>query len=560
MPTIEIRKTDFDKFLNPIIEEIGIGKDKALSCVKGEMKGEDNDCYKIEIADTNRPDLFTLEGIVKELRGIFKGEKFKHDFLNEKPKHQVEVLDSVREIRPFVGALIVKDLIVDEDALDSLINMQEKLGETLGRKRKRVAIGIYEAGSIEFPVRYGAFEPQSYKFVPLEFSEKMTLKDVLKKHPKGIEYGHLLEGFKYYPLLLDARREVLSLPPIINSRKMGEVKPGANHLFVEATGTDQKAVILALNIISSALSLRGGTIERCETVYPYKTPLGENQVTPRQMNEALRIDVRELRQMLGIEISWQDAANCLRRLGYEIHGRGEKFQVIAPYYRSDCMHEYDIIEDIAIVKGYDDFSPLPLSDFTVGALSEEQKIVDKVREILVGMGFQEIISNALVDKRELYQWMRQKPDAVEVENVMTETYSVLRNWLVPSLLKVERESSQVEYPHNIFEVGEVVIKEDEPRGEIRLAALISNGEVNFTDIHKVLNGLMEELSYTYRLKETGHDSFIEGRCGEVEIEGKNVGLIGEIHPQVLSNWSIKMPVSAFEITLNQLKMQNAKFP
>ncbi|MCD5398087.1 phenylalanine--tRNA ligase subunit beta, partial [candidate division NPL-UPA2 bacterium] len=434
----------------------------------------------------------------------------------------------------------------------SLINMQEKLGETLGRRRSKVAIGIYEAGSIEFPVRYGAFDPLSYKFIPLEFSVEMTLKDILKKHPKGIEYGRLLEGGKCYPLLLDARDEVLSLPPIINSQKLGEVKPGASELFVEATGTDQKAVVLALNIISSAFSLRGGTIERGETVYPYATPLGENQVTPRQMNKALSIDGKELRRILGMEISGPEAADCLRQLGYEIQGQGEKFQVIAPYYRSDCMHEYDIIEDIAIVRGYDNFSPLPLSDFTVGALSEEQEIIDKIREIIVGMGFQEIISNALMDRRELEQWMRGESGAIEVDNVMTETYSVLRNGLIPGLLKVERESSQIEYPHKIFEVGEVALKENGSREEIRLAVLISGREAGFTDIHRVLESLMEELSYPYELKEAHHNSFIEGRCGEVESGGRTIGMAGEIHPEVLSRWAIKMPVSALEITLNKL--------
>ncbi len=553
MPTIEIRKTDFDKFLQPL-EEMGVARDKALAYVKGEMKGEDEDCYKVEMADTNRPDLFTPEGIVKELLGIFKGERFKDDFLKQKPKYRLEVLVSVREIRPFVGALIVKDLIVDENILNSLISIQEKLGETLGRKRERVAIGIYEAGSIEFPLKYGAFDPQSHKFVPLEFSEEMTLEDILKRHPKGVEYGHLLKDCKCYPLLLDAHGEILSLPPVINSRKMGEVRPGANELFVEATGKDQKAVILALNIISSALSLRGGTIERCETVYPYPTSLGQHQLTPLQMNEKIKVNIEEVNRALGMEMTPAEVSASLDRLGYEVYEEGNILQVIAPYYRHDCMHEYDIIEDVAIVKGYDNFSSLPLSDFTVGALSGQQERIDRVREILVGMGFQEIISNALVDRKELCEWMRAGEfEAVEIENVMTETYSALRSRLIPGLLKVERESSQVEYPHKIFEVGEVVSKKDKPGGEIRIAVLISSGETKFTDIHKILESLMEELSYPYRLKENCHASFIEGRSGEIESGDKTVGIVGEVHPEVLSHWDIKMPVAALEMTLEKEK-------
>ena len=217
------------------------------------------------------------------------------------------------------------------------------------------------------------------------------------------------------------------------------------------------------------------------------------------------------------------------------------------------MHQYDIIEDIAIVKGYNSFAPLPLTEFTIGSLSREQEEMDRVRDILVGMGFQEIISNILASRSELYERMRQAPEAVEIENVMTESYSVLRNWLIPGLVKVESNSSQIEYPHRIFEVGEVILRQDEPRTEIHLGCLISGREMNFTDVHRILESLMETLSLPYKLQAAPDHSFIgsfiEGRFGKVVVNGKEIGIIGEIHPEVLHNWSIKMPASALEITL-----------
>lgn len=548
MPTIEVRKAYLDKYLKSI-EETGVGIEEALSSVKAEIKIEDADYYKIDVGDTNRPDLFTAEGLVKELRVIYKKEKYDYDFLNQKPNYRIEVLDSVRKIRPFVGAFLVKGLTVDEDGLDSLIKMQEKLGETLGRKRRRVAIGIYDGSSIKFPVRYGAFEPKSYRFVPLGSDEEMDLGDIVKNHPKGIEYEHLLKDFTKYPLLLDTNDEILSLPPIINSKKMGGVKPGSNYLFVEATGLDQRAVILALNIISSCLSFRGGIIERCETAYPYSTPLGRKHPVPLQMNKKMKVDTAEVQRMLGTEISQEEVSAVLTRLGYEVH-EADGLEVVAPYYRVDCMHQYDIIEDIAIVKGYRSFSPLPLTEFTIGSLSKEQEGMDSVRDILVGMGFQEIISNILMSRAELYGRIRQEPEAVEIENVMTESYSVLRNWLIPCLIKVESNSSQVEYPHRIFEVGEIILKQDEPKTELRLACLMSGKEINFTDVHRTLDSLMDALHpLPYKLHVAQHPSFIEGRSGKVLVNGKEIGIIGELHPEVLHNWSIKMPTSAFEITL-----------
>jgi phenylalanyl-tRNA synthetase beta chain len=550
MPTIDVKKEELTGYL----KDSGMSLDKALLLIKGEVKGEDELFLKIDIADTNRPDLFTLEGIARGLLTFSRKKRFSDDFLQNPPSYKLEILPSVEKVRPFAGAFLARGYKIDEDSLDSLIRIQEKLGDTVGRKRHKVGIGIYDATTIKFPVRYGAFSPRSYQFVPLGAETEMALEDILKHHPKGIEYGNILKGAAKYPLFIDAEDKILSFPPIINSKLTGEVIPGMDYLFVEATGTEQKIVILCLNVFAAALSFRGAVIERCEASYPYQTPLGSPQHTPAQlMDEPLILMVAEAKKALGVEIDAEEISNALLKFGYEFERSKDAFKIVAPYYRVDVMHKYDVIEDLALARGYSSFSPLSLSDFTIGAILPEEEMAEKMRNIFIGMGFQEIVSNMLVNTRFFGNCMLEKESsAVEVENVMSESYSGVRGQLIPSLLKVEMESSSVPYPHRIFEVGEVVARGEKNNSqlneEMHIAALLSGPGIGFNDAHRALHSLMEELSTTYELREVDHNSFIRGRCGAIEINKKKIGIIGEISPEVLSRWSIKMPVSAFEIT------------
>ncbi len=553
MPTIDVNKEEFFRHL----KSSGMPLEKALLLVKGEIKGEDELFLKIDIADTNRPDLFTLEGIARQLLSFSLNTHFSSDFLHKEPGYKLEILPSVEKVRPFAGAFLAHGCKIDEDSLDSLIRIQEKLGDTIGRRRFKVGIGIYDATTIKFPVRYGAFSPLSHRFTPLGSETEMTLQDILKHHPKGIEYGNILKGAAKYPLFIDAEDKILSFPPIINSKRTGEVKVGMDYLFIEATGTEQKTVILSLNIFAAVLSFWGAVIERCEASYPYQTPVGRSQPVPAQlMSKPLTLRVTEAKKMLGIEIDAEEISDCLLRFGYEFSRDGDTFKIIAPYYRGDVMHQYDVIEDLALARDYNNFSPLSLSDFTIGDILPEKEAADRVGNIFVGMGFQEIVSNMLINTSFSSYCMLDEDPYVEIENIMSESYSGVRHWLIPSLLKAEMESSSTPYPHRIFEVGEVVIREIREKGsrdsqlneEIHIAALLSGTGIGFNDAHRALRSLMEELSIPYKLREMNHNSFIKGRCGAIEIEGSKKGIIGEISPEVLSRWSIKMPVSVFEIT------------
>jgi phenylalanyl-tRNA synthetase beta chain len=296
-------------------------------------------------------------------------------------------------------------------------------------------------------------------------------------------------------------------------------------------------------------------------VYPYKTLFGRTMRMPQQVSDPVKITRNHIGTALGTDLSVKDIRTSLTSYGYTVAGTTDAITATPPSYRGDLMHPVDIIEDVAISRGYGNFVPIMPSAFTVGSLARIEQLSDKIRELMVGFGFQEIVSNILGSRDDLVRKMRLSPEepggrTVTIENMMSQSVEVLRQWILPSLLRVETASSRSFYPHFLFEVGEVAIPDAQTetgsRTEVRLGALLAHADATFSESHSFLELLAFYLKKSYRLIPSSHSSFLEGRVAEVVFEGGATGLIGEIHPEVLDRWQITMPCSAFEIVLDRL--------
>lgn len=568
MPTISINCQDFEQLL---------GKARAASTpitaadiegwlplVKGELKDQDLELgeLRIELQDGNRPDLWSCEGMARQVRIKLQGKPSSYPFFKSRhrPKRRLHVAPGLEEVRPYVAACAAIGYRVTEVGLAQLIQTQEKLGELFGRKRHTISIGVYQLPQIVFPVTYALVKPDEARFTPLGFEEKLSLGEILAVHPKGIEYGPIIAGHERVPLLRDGEGQVLSLPPIINSREIGEVKVGDQKLFVEVTGTDLLMVILTLNILAANLADRGATIEAVEVVYPYKTRLGKTVRTPFDFGQARVIPIKTIESALGQRLGSEGICRALSAYGYEARSAGNKVSVKPPPYRNDQMHAVDVVEDVAISRGYGEFTPLMPSQFTVGSLSRVEQVSDRVRDLMVGVGFQEIISNILSSRQELCDRMRLTGTAweqlLEVDNVMSQSFACLRQWITPSLLRVESASTRAFYPHRLFEVGEVAVldptDDQGSRTVLTLGALVTHANANFSEIHSCLDLLLYYLGYPYTLEPIHHPSFLGGRAGQINSRGRAVGLIGELHPEVLEQWQVGMPGVVFELSVDAL--------
>lgn len=568
MPTITIFKQDLEGLLaapGEIAQLITLEQlEESLMLVKGELKGQNPETgeLRIELQDSNRPDLWCCEGIARQLRVKRQGALARYDFLRAKSRSpkRLTVAHGLEKVRPYIAACTASGYLVTQEGLTQLIQTQEKLAEVFGRKRRTVSIGLYRLAAIEFPISYNIVKPDEASFTPLGMDTPMTLREMLLVHPKGLEFGWILAGQERLPFLCDARRQALSFPPIINSREAGEVRVGDDALFVEVTGTDLSMVVLTLNIFAANLADRGAVIEPIEIRYPYKTALGMRVMTPQDLERSRKLPVSTIEQALGQALGAHEVAKALTDYGYEVKTKGKNVTVTLPFYRQDLMHAMDVVEDVAISRGYGHFLPVMPSQFTVGGLSHLEEVSNRVRTLMIGMGFQEIVSNILGSPQDLRDAMRLEGTEwgrlVEVDNVMSQNFSALRQWMLPSLLRVEAASNRAFYPHRIFEAGEVACHDlTQPLGSRTvtvLGGMIAHADAHFSEAHSCVDTLFYYVNQSYSLEPIQHPSFLAGRVGSIISDGKQIGVIGELHPEVLERWQIGVPAVAFEIDLTEL--------
>jgi phenylalanyl-tRNA synthetase beta chain len=561
MPTISARLSDLGRLAGEPLDRETL--DARLVGAKGEAKSlaDSPDDLRIELADGNRPDLWSPEGIARQIRSMRRGKPDVYPFFGPgaRPAGRIVVDEALRGVRPFIGGFTVEGFEVTDDGLRGMIEAQEKLCELFGRRRKAIAIGVYAADRIAWPIRYRAVAPDARRFVPLGASEEMDLARILRDHPTGAKYADVLKGFSLYPFLEDAEGRVLSFPPVINSADVGQVKIGDRRLFVEVTGTDLRQVILCVNIFAANLADRGGAIAPCEVEYPYDTPLGRSVVTPQDAARGVTVPFSEFERVLGVPVTAADLKKTFGAYGVRVKTQGKSVVVTPPPWRDDYLHPYDALEDYAIARGYAAFEPVPLACFTTGALDPLTEFGDRARDLLAGMGFEEVVSNVLTARERLRDRMGLPPGGlVEIENIYSETYSVMRDRLLPSLLEVEAESVKASYPHRIFEEGDVAVREGSTvKTRRKAAALVAHPDAAFSEAHGFLNLLLYYLDVDGSIEPADLPGFIPGRAARIRAGGKTIGEIGELHPAVLEAWGIKNPSVAFEVDLSALSPTRA---
>ena len=545
MPTITFSLKDLCSLVG---KELSINKIEDLaSNAKGSFEGYDeySDEVKIDFGDTNLPYLWSVEGFARFIRGFLGLQKGIAEIKSNESEYTIKVEKSVSNVREFISAFVAKNVEIDEYLLKQLIQLQEKLSENFGRKREKIAIGIYPLKKIKFPLTYKAVKPSTISFVPLDFKVSMRLDKILETHPKGKEYRKILQNKELFPILIDDKNAVLSFPPIVNSEFAGRLNIGDNEIFFEATGIETVSLLLVTNIFAQALFERGAKIYSVRIKYDSKII-----TTPLIKNEIMNLDKEKVKEILGVELSESKIKRLLEKVGYNY----KQNNVIIPHYRGDIMHPVDIIEDIGISYGYDNIEEVPLTSYTIGSTNRLNNFIDKLREIIIGLGYNEIMSAVLSNKETLYNKMNiQDIGTIEIEHFMSETYSVVRTWLLPILLECLSKNKHIEQPHKIFEQGIVLVRKDEEISEYqRIAILTSHEKADFTEVKQVLDYIMRLLELKYDIEDVEHNSFIPGRCGRVIVNKKKIAYIGEIHPIVLSNFGIETPVSALEINVSEL--------
>ncbi len=427
------------------------------------------------------------------------------------------------------------------------------MDQTYGRKRKKASIGLYQADLVKSPLHYTVSKPEAASFVPLGSDNKMSLKEILEKHPKGLEYGPIISSFKEWPLLVDGEDKILSLPPVINSNDTGRVTTGTRNILVEVTGTNLETVHNTLKIVVTSIAERGGRIHTCDQFYPY--PPAKHTRTPDLSPSTSEVFVSYTNKVLGTSLTPNEADRLLKRAGYGVAEKGrDRLRVEVPCYRLDIMHQIDIVEDIAIAMDLNKLKPDWPRVWTPGGLATETEKLDTAAEVMVGLGYQELLTYSLTSPQLLSDKMRLPlPALVALKNPKMSTLTVVRNWLLPSLMAFLSNNTHIDYPQRVFEIGPCAVLSDGNGGAEtvqQLAATTIHTSAGYTEIRGCLDALLNNLGIDFTLEPEYHPSFLEGRSASILFGGTPAGIIGEVHPEVMKSWGLSLPVAAFELDMS----------
>ena len=532
---------------------------------KAELDGKGEGSIKIELNDTNRSDLWSAAGVARALKTYESGKIPTYDFFSTKdkelPSNGREIIDdaSALGIRDFSIGFAAEGATVTEDLLVNLIQSQEKLCFNFGRKRKTIALGIYRSDLISYPVHYKGADPDKTKFVPLGMEEELSLREICTKHPKGKDYGYIVQDKPLFPFLYDDKGEALSFPPVINSARIGAVKVGDSELFVELSGPILDDLLLTASILACDMADMGFKILPVKVQFAKETKYGKSITVPYYFQSDVTSPLSMVEKTLGDNLSAKECTDALARMG--LHSKVDKgiITVKVPPYRNDFLHAVDVVEDIMIGHGLSSFEPVLPTDFTKGALLPAEEFARKVKSLMVGMGFQEMMYNYLGSKKEYVENMHISDEkVVYIANPMSENYEVVRPSVLPSLLESESVSGHAVYPHNIFEIGKVTFKDERDNsGTVtrnHLGFFVSNNQIGYNEASSYIQTLLYYLRKEYTLAPVENDGrFIPGRAAKVIVNGIEVGLFGEVHPQVLESWSCGMPAIMCELDLDLLR-------
>jgi len=578
MPVVDVDPDELRRLTGH--EEKGDEELKAdLFALGLEYEGETEDGeFQLEFAP-DRLDRLSVEGVARSLRYQYGDDRGVYVPRTNDPEWVVEVDESVPEERPYVTAAVVRGLDMSEAKLESLIQLQEKLHATMGRKRAKGAIGVHDLAMLKGraarsddgsdvgkrrakTITYRGIEPDGDRFVPLDADVDMTPAEVLTDHPIGATYGPLVEDYGRYPAIYD-EIGLFSFPPVINGKRT-EVDEGSRDLLVEMTGTDQWTIDRMLNIVCYALDARGGRVEEVRVEYPDREVVRPDLSTDRKSVAHERIE-----SILGISLDGETVVDLFERSGLdaateEVGDDEVAYRVDVPPYRVDVLHPLDLVDDVGRAYGFNDLEPKYPDVSTVGGRHERSRLEDAARDALVGLGFEDLLDFHMISEVENYERMNLAPggdafgaaEGVTITEPYSEDYTMLRTWALPSLAMVLERNTHRAYPQDLAEIGLAAHRdagENTGVAEARhVAAVLARTDVSYEDAKSRLAALCRAFGADLETPATTHPSFIPGRVAEVVVDGESAGVIGELHPAVLVEHDLEVPVAAFELRLDAL--------
>ncbi|KAK6523251.1 phenylalanine--tRNA ligase subunit beta [Orbilia ellipsospora] len=594
MPTIAVNKADLFKSLgreytthefDELCFEFGIELDEDTTDQdRREKDGTERPPeLKIEIP-ANRYDMLCIEGISKMLN-VFLGREDVPNYRVVAPQdggepQTITVHESTSQIRQYISAAVLRGIKFNQDRYDSFISLQDKLHQNLCRQRTLVSMGTHDLDKIKGPFTYEALPPQDIKFTALNQTKEMNATELFEHYDKDESGRHLakflpiIRDSPVYPVVLDANRNVCSLPPIINS-ELSKITLDTRNVFIEITATDKTKAEIVCHILVAMFS---GYCDEPFTVEPVKiiSPHNhESREVPDMTPRSTTAEVSYINACTGLSLTPEEMCAYLRRMSYLARPNSSDKDILdvdVPVNRADVLHQCDIMEDVAIAYGFNKLEKtFPGKSGTIAKPLAINKLGDIIRLESAMAGWSEVMPLILCSHDENFAFLNKKDDgktAIKLANPKTAEYQVVRTSLLPGILKTIRENRKHALPIKVFEVSDVAFKDEsyerKSRNERHFAAAWCGKTSGFEVVHGLLDRVMAMLRATFIEKESGKDgywieelnseTYFPGRAADIWYkkkggEAKVIGSFGVLHPSVLKAFEITYPVSTLEINV-----------
>jgi len=477
----------------------------------------------------NRPDWYSVIGLARAVSAYKTGKTKKYEV--EKTNMQIIVDKKVSKIRPYTAGAVVKGVRLTDRDVKDIVLLQEKLIATLGRWVKKFGLGVYPAEKITFPLYYTTLPPERIIYKPLNYPKEANAEEILREHPKGQAYGNIIKGSKEYPVYLDANKKIMALIPIVNSEETGKIDAGTHDIFVEVSGVDLNSINHALNILVCHLADLGGRICALDVVYANK-----KIATPNLAYREVKIMPSRIKKILGIEVKENEIKECLARMGYLV----EKNKIYAPPYRADIIGEIDVIEDMAIAYGYENFEPTIPNFFSIGKKERRKEEIDNIMQ---RMGFVEVVTPILTNDEMLNEFGF---EGIKVLNPKTKEYTTVRSSMLPSMMEVIIKNKMGGLPQKFYEVGRVVESNGEEKDFLCFSVV---DKCDFSVVRGYLQVLFREIGKEFSLESVKNPFFENGYGMNIIVNNQVVGFGGKISQHMSQKNKLETPVFIFQVEI-----------
>ena len=541
MPVVELSYSRLQKLVGKVSKK---QISDSLPFLGLDIESEDKDLVRIEYSP-NRPDYSTDFGIALGLQGLL-GRKTGAIKLNVKKsnKYSISVKPTVSKIRPFVTGIVAKNGKIDDKTIKQFMAMQEDLHFGIGRKRKKSSIGIHDLDKISFPLVYTTTN-KNHKFIPLNSNKELTISEILKTTDVGKDYGGILGNSSNMPVILDANQNTVSFPPIINAA-VTTVTTKTKNLFVEVTGINKADAEDMLSVVATILQSAGFSLESVQIS-------GSKNSSAKLEQKKMTLNPSLANQTLGLNLNSSKIISCLKKSRLDATSKGKNIVCTIPAYRFDIFGEMDLVEEVALGYGIQNLEPTLSPSQTIGQTNPISVELKTLSQIMTGLGFLEALNSSLTSKRVLYEMTnRNDTEIISVLDSKSQEHTILRDTILPGLLENLSKNVHESYPQKLFETGTVFTLDNPISEKINFAGVSAHQDANFTEIKSILQSALKTgFDIKIETKTSTHPTFEDGRCANVIVNGKSIGIIGEVNSKIIENYKIRVPVVGFEISLSE---------